>query len=390
MIKIPTDSFKQAGKLLKRLPFHRAKLPVFTHLALFADAGSQTVTLVAATLDMRLETSLPLAEPLTQTQSFLLPPDALRTALQADKGSVLHLTYKCSRKGRALRLKALCGGIPVETNHQTLDLADFPTRPKVTGTATVVPPSTFEMLAVVATCASSDQTRRILNGVFFTPDDGGLLVATDGRRLAGAPATVPTAGSFILPSGAVHVLGHPDFRKRPATVTLTETENGGGEEHLVSFRSEDHLLISKTLPGTYPNWKQVVPRDMVSSLTITEDRRSALITWLRSLRGQEGSVTLHRKKRGVLQLIHANRGSITASVEVRIEETGTLSSVSLNAAYLATALEIAPTLWLIDERSPVVGRRPDGVFCVVMPMRFSGVPARPAGTKAGPSDQAAA
>ena len=389
MIKIPTDSFKQAGKLLKRLPFHRAKLPVFTHVALFADAATQSVTLVVATLDMRLETSIPLIEPLTQTVSFLIPPEALRIALKADRGSVLVLAYKHNRNGRSIRLKAPCGGIPVETQHETMDLADFPGRPRVEGTATVLPARTFEMLAVVATCASSDQTRQILNGVYFTPEDGGMLIATDGRRLAGAPATVPTVGSFILPSGAVHILGHPEFRKHPASVTLTPNKDDN-EGPLVCIRSENHLLISKTHSGTYPSWKQVVPRDMVASLTISEDRRSALITWLRSLRGQEGSVTLHRKKRGVLQLIHANRGNITASVEVRIEETGTLSSVSLNAAYLATALEVAPTLWLIDEMSPVVARRPDGAFCVIMPMRFSGLPTQRAGNKADPTGQAAA
>jgi DNA polymerase III sliding clamp (beta) subunit (PCNA family) len=389
MIKIPTDSFKQAGKLLKRLPFHRAKLPVFTHVALFADAASQTVTLVVATLDMRLETSLPLSEPLTQTVSFLIPLDALRSALKADRGSVLVLAYKCSRNGRSIRLKAPCGGIPIETQHDTLDLADFPMRPRATGTATVLPGRTFEMLSLVATSASSDQTRQILNGVYFTPEDGGMLVATDGRRLAGAPASVPTAGSFILPSGAVHILGHPDFRKRPATLTLTPNKDDN-EGPLVCIQSENHLLFSRTLSGTYPNWKQVVPRDMVASLTISEDRRSALIAWLRSLRGQEGSVTLHHKKRGVLQLIHANRGAITASVEVRIEETGTLSAVSLSAAYLATALEIAPTLWLIDEMSPVVARRSDGAFCVIMPMRPTGIATDSEKPGKRPTGQAAA
>ena len=245
MIKIPTDSFKKAGRLLKRLPFHRAKLPVFTHVGLFADASSQTITLVVVTLDMRLETSIPPAEPLTHTQSFLLPPEALRTALKADRGSVLVLTYKCNRQGRRIRLKVPCGGIPVETQHDTLDLADFPTRPRVSGAATVVPPRTFEMLAVVAACASSDQTRQILNGVYFTPEDGGMLVATDGRRLAGAPASVPTTGSFILPKGAVHILGHPDFRKCPATLTLTPNKVDN-EGPLVCIHSENHLLFSPT------------------------------------------------------------------------------------------------------------------------------------------------
>ncbi|MDA0766470.1 MAG: DNA polymerase III subunit beta [Verrucomicrobia bacterium] len=389
MIKIPTDSFKQAGKLLRRLPFHRAKLPVFTHVALFADAASQTVTLVVATLDMRLETSIPPAEPLSQTVSFLIPPEALRSALKADRGSVLVLAYKCNRKGRSIRLKAPCGGIPIETQHDTLDLADFPMRPRATGTATVLPGRTFEMLSLVATCASSDQTRQILNGVYFTPEDGGLLIATDGRRLAGAPATVPTAGSFILPKGAVHILGHPDFRKNPTTVTLTANKDDN-EGPLVCFQSENHLLFSRTLSGTYPNWKQVMPRDMVTSLTIAEERRPALLTWLRSLRGAEGSVTLSRKRRGVLQLIHADRGNITSTVEVPVEQSGELEPISLDPAFLATALGIAPTLWFSDSMSPVIARRLDGAFCVIMPMRFSGLPTQRAGTKAGSSSQAAA
>jgi DNA polymerase III subunit beta len=273
-------------------------------------------------------------------------------------------------------------------------LADFPTRPTLKGAATVLPTQTFKMLAVVATCASSDQTRQILNGVYFTPDDGGMLVATDGRRLAGAPAWVSTVGSFILPSVAVHILGHPDFGSRAATVTLSQTksegESGGGEDQLVSFQSQNHLLISRTLPGTYPNWREVVPREKGASLTISADRRPPLLTWLRSLRGQEGSVTLTRKKRGVLQLTHVVRGNVAATVEVPIEQSGELPPISLDPGLLATALSIAPTLWLTDSMSPVVGRRADGAFCVIMPMRLTGAPMPEAKPRKESSDQAAA
>ena len=51
MITIHAEAFKAAGKLLKRLPFARAKLPEFEHLAVYADTDS--VTLAAATLDQR-------------------------------------------------------------------------------------------------------------------------------------------------------------------------------------------------------------------------------------------------------------------------------------------------------------------------------------------------
>jgi hypothetical protein len=52
----------------------------------------------------------------------------------------------------------------------------------------------------VAGCASTDATRYVINGVLFSPDNGGTLIATNGRQLAGAPARV-TGREFILPVG---------------------------------------------------------------------------------------------------------------------------------------------------------------------------------------------
>jgi len=240
----------------------------------------------------------------------------------------------------------------------------FPPRPVVEGFATVIPARTVEVLAMVAPCASTDAARYVLNGVFFTPGDGGMLVATDGRRLAGAPATVPDR-EFILPSEAVKVLGHPDFLKGPATVTLDEdTEKG-----LVCFQSGNHTLASKTIEGNFPDWRQIVPRGMVASVTVAESRRAAVIGWLRSLPGTSTAVDLARGKRGVLVLAHANRDGAASTIEVPVETTGEPPPVSLDPSFLADALEIASTLWITDSLSPVVARRADGIFCVVMPRR---------------------
>ncbi len=58
--------------------------------------------------------------------------------------------------------------------------------------------------------------------------------------------------------------------------------------------------------------------------------------------------------------------------------TGEPATVALNPAYLADALTIAPCLWITDEMSPVVARRADGAFCVVMPLRRRDGVAQPA------------
>jgi len=117
---------------------------------------------------------------------------------------------------------------------------------------------------------------------------------------------------------------------------------------------------------------------MVASATVAESRRSAVVSWLRSLRGRDASVILHCKKRGGIRFTHDSGTGAKATIEVPAEITGAPETVALDPAYLADALEIAPTLWITDSASPVVARRADGIFCLVMPQRLPGEPVSPA------------
>ena len=381
MINIPAASLKEASKLLNRVRFARGVLPVLTHI--LATAGQTGVTLAVTDLDQWLETRVPNTGPGEGPESFLIPADALSAALKADKGSTVSFARKGPKGNRVVRLCVTCGGMPVQTSHPTRETEEFPECPVLEGPVTVIPARTIEVLGMVAPCASTDETRYELNGVFFTPEDGGMLVATDGKHLAGAPATVP-GREFILPSEAVKVLGHPDFRNGPVTVTLPEPPESPeeNERQLVCFQSGNHTLVSKTIEGNYPSWRQVMPNQLVASATIAENRRPALIAWLRSLHGTHTSVNLTRGKRGVLVLTHAHRDGAASTIEVPVETTGDPPPVALDPALLAGALEIAPTLWITDALTPVIARRADGIFCVVMPMRPTGPAVQPAETPA--------
>ncbi len=132
------------------------------------------------------------------------------------------------------------------------------------------------------------------------------------------------------------------------------------------------MLVSRLIEGNYPNWKQVVPTDRVASASIDAGHRPAVIDWLRAVsKGhKEASVELCPARRGHLELSHAPGTSHASRIEVPVDITGKPQPVALNATYLADALTIAPTLWFVDEMSPVVARRLDGTLCVVMPMRM--------------------
>ena len=124
------------------------------------------------------------------------------------------------------------------------------------------------MLKSVAYAQSTDETRYILNGVYFNFKDGKLaLVATDGRRLAfvSKELEVPdaSAGAIILPARTVGELlrlldkGEKvkiGFNEPRAAFQIATDKDGSGLVDSV-------YLYSKVVEGNYPNYHQVIPKE---------------------------------------------------------------------------------------------------------------------------------
>jgi DNA polymerase III sliding clamp (beta) subunit (PCNA family) len=376
-IQFPSNTLRDAKRLFGRLKHLRCKLPVLNHLLL--TAGQNGIQLAATDLDLWLETRI--SDLPEDSTSFLIPPAAMEAACRADKGSLVSFTPGGGKRSREIRLTLTSGGIPSTSVYPTHDPDELPSRPPTTGTATELPPATLQGLAHVVGCASSDTTRQILNGVFFTPEDGGGLVATDGKRLACCPAAVPSQ-EFVLPTTACHILGHPDFTAGPATVSWIDHKDP--EKRHVAVQCGRHLLVSKPLVGSYPNYKQVIPAHATQLAVIPHDRKPGLIAWLRSLGKDQCSVRLDWHKRGQLTLSHRDANGHSATMQVPVEIHGNPPVTAFNARYLADALEIGSTLCLSDELSPGICRHPTGRFCVLMPMRVTIPAGRSAAVSATP------
>jgi len=374
-MKLSSNFLRDAKKLLGRVRYTRGTLPVITHILATPDASG--TTLAVTDLDHWLETRSDAQPEPNDPACFLIPVGAMAAATRADRNTTVAFTLRGSRKRQVLHVSAQCGGIHVESTHPTLDVAEFPARPTVIGTSTSVPAYTMESLAVVAGCASTDETRYVLNGVLFTPDDGGTLVATDGRRLGSAPALVPPV-PFILATAAVHVLAHPDFTGQGAEITVSEA----ADDLTVAIRSGNHLLVSKTIAGDYPNYRQVIPHLVPELVTIAGDRRPGVIAWLRALPDTRDAVRLSWEKRGQLTLTRTTESSGTAVLRVPVEIHGNPPVIAFNPRFLADALEIGSTLCLSDGLTPGVCRHPSGRFCLIMPCRITGEVADVGGEKA--------
>ena len=362
MITIPVSAIQTARKLLTRIHFERLKLPVLNHALATIDAAG--LTLAVCDLDHWLETRIAATIQAPESARFLIPAAALVAAAKGDKGSSVQFECSSTPDKPKLKLSVSCGGMPVTTVYQPEPASGFPVRPAVQGRITIVPKQTLLALQTVAGCASTDATRYVLNGVLFSPNDGGTLIATDGRRLAGAP--VRFAGpEFILPNAAVHVLGFPDFTARDAAIQQPEE----GKEPHIQFRSGPHTFIARAIEGNYPNYRQVIPHEFLADATVPEVQRSALVSWLRSMESKGDSVRLTWGKPGHLTLTLRDSETTGAQIQVPVTVTGQPPAISFAPGFLADALAIGSTLSLIDGVSPVKATDPSGSFCVLMPWR---------------------
>ena len=359
MITIPVSAIKDARKLLTRLRFERLKLPILNHVLVTIDHAG--VSLAVTDLDHWLETRLPGTVYSHELQRHLIPAQAFAAAARGDKGSLVQFDFVENGESSVLTLSVMCGRIPVETVYQTGDVNDFPVRPSIQGGVTTIPKETLLALKKVAACASTDANRHVLNGVLFSPENGGILIATDGRRLAGAPARV-TGKAFVVPNQAVHVLGHPDITSRDAAIL----QDDGVANAPVQFRSGPHTLIAKPIEERYPDFQKVIPRDVPVAVTFDECRRIALVTWLRSLRGAVNSVRLTWETASHVTLTHRESGQVAGTIQVPVTIQGRAPVISFDPKYLADALNIGRTLRLGDGLNLGLAEDGQGNFCLLM------------------------
>ena len=236
------------------------------------------------------------------------------------------------------------------------------------------------MLQSVSYAQSSDETRYILNGVYFHFNGGKLsLVATDGRRLAVISKDTDGSediGSVILPAKTVseilRMLGKGQklkiaFNDRRASFQIdTEKDNSGLLDSI--------YLYSKVVEGTYPNYNQVIPKETHQRIKLERElflqcvMRAALVCSEKS-----NSVKIQTKPNSLEITAQSSDGEAYESIAIAYE--GPELQVAFNPNFLIDPLKALKKdeifFELKDEVSPGVIKTLDNFVCVIMPVRLS-------------------
>jgi DNA polymerase-3 subunit beta len=238
------------------------------------------------------------------------------------------------------------------------------------------------MLKSVAYAQSTDETRYILNGVYFNFKDGKLaLVATDGRRLAliAKEMDVPaeSAGAIILPAKTVSELTRLldkgekvkiNFNDRRAAFQIaTDKDSSGLIDHV--------YLYSKVVEGNYPNYQQVIPKETHQRIKLERElflqcvHRAALVC------SEKANSVKLKLSSNLLELTAQSPDFGEAHESMAIGYSGPDLQVAFNPTFLMDPLKALGKdevfFEVKDEVSPGVFKTLENFVCVIMPVRLS-------------------
>ena len=238
------------------------------------------------------------------------------------------------------------------------------------------------MLKSVAYAQSTDETRYILNGVYFNFAEGKLsLVATDGRRLAlvSKEMEVPSdaAGAIILPAKTVSELLRMLDKGEKLKVSFNERRAAFqiGSDKDNSGLVDSIYLYSKVVEGNYPNYQQVIPKETHQRIKL---ERELLLQCI-----HRAALVCSEKSNSVKMKLSSNLLEITAQSpdfgeaheSMAIDYSGPELQVAFNPAFVMDPLKALTKdevfFEVKDEVSPGVFKTLESFICVVMPVRLS-------------------
>ena len=256
---------------------------------------------------------------------------------------------------------------------------EFPPMPTFTDDKKVLLPQEKLKGMLRKTCfaISTDESRYVLNGIFFSLKEHKLtMVATDGRRLALVDEEVEIAehsqADFIVPAKAVTELNRLLQDKGEVEIKFNDNQ---AAYTLKDEKGAATLVITKLIEGNYPNYRQVIPAETRERVALPREE------FLHALRRAE--IMTSEKQNSVKLAFGKNNLAITANTpdvgeaheSIAINYKGKEMAIAFNPGYVIEPLnalvEDEVFLELIDELSPGVLKVNGPYLYVVMPMRLS-------------------
>lgn len=392
-IPLPTAELKTALTGISKIIQRRPTLPVLGFVKIERNSEGW-IALTATDLDrfatVRLEQPA-VGEP----ASLLLPyEELLKTSKACGNGDTMAVHSEENASEWSGIISYPISGQLVAHRCASLKVEEFPSIPRIKGDSLTLPENVRSSILDAFECASTDETRYILNGAYLdvSQEDGHYVVATDGRQLYSSNSfKLPCKESVIIPTHKF--LEWREFNRDGDWQLRTASAEKKGEHPWLQITSRRWRFITRQIEGSYPNWRQTVPsatswnaRFELEESTLGEvcqliDRLPCtdLINLPIRIEVKDTKVTLIAEAPGADQPIRVELKQAKA--------IGNPMTLRLNRRYLIRALKLGlNTVHFIDPLEPVRLSH-EGRQLILMPLRPSIAITQPAAPEAAPLER---
>ena len=362
-------------------------MPILSNLLLTADGDC--LTLVATDLDLSIKTSV--VATTEKPGSVTVPARTLAEITREWPETALQIVVEGERILLSGRLGTDAGGEGAYTL-SSIPAAEFPEMPEAldglsidwTSLPAIDSDSLSEMIDKTAFAVSRDDTRPVLNGVFWRIGEDGMdMVATDGSRLAcyhrnlelkEQMAGREVAEVIVPPQSLTQLVKLVGRQHEIERVTLAQSQ--------VLFDMGETHLLTRLIEGPYVDYSQVIPKDNDKELRISNE---VLLPAVRRVSILSSSYTRQVRMRLSSGSMELSASSQELGGDAREQLSATYQDEEMEIGYNATYL--MEILRKIDSNevhfslhNPVtaallrpVDQGPDeDYFCLLMPLRPSG------------------
>lgn len=372
-LNINRDHFSNGLAQVLNVVGSKATMPILSNVLI--EAENDHITLTTTNLDLGIRCKIK-AE-VKEGGAVTLPVKRLATIVRELPNVDVAFTSSASHQ-----VKLTSGG----SNFKIMGIGkdEFPPLPEFgeDRTFTLEQSELTSMLKSVAYAQSSDETRYILNGVYFNFKDGKLsLVATDGRRLAltSKELEVPedAAGAIILPAKTVSELQRMldkgeklkvSFNDRRAAFQITTDKDSSG---LV----DSIYLYSKVVEGNYPNYQQVIPKETHQRIKLERELLQQCIHRAALVCSEKSNSVKLKLSSNLLEITAQSPDFGEAHESMAISYSGPDLQVAFNPQFMLDPLKALTKdevfFEVKDEVSPGVFKTLESFICVIMPVRLN-------------------
>lgn len=210
-----------------------------------------------------------------------------------------------------------------------MDPSEFPLSPTTEGSEPPVQIDSAtlkEMIAQVAFAAADDDSRPVLTSVLVQVQNEKMtFAAADAFRLAVRTVPLPgdslSRGDILIPARTLSELAR--ILPSEGMVQMIVTPN----RSQVLFHTENVDLLSRLIEGTFPNFRQIIPKDYTTRVTVETKEFAAAVKSVTPFARDSSNITRIKISGGESD----GMGAGTLTVEATAEDIG--SNVStINAA----------------------------------------------------------